>query len=635
MAAVTPFARFGSSVLSLSLLLAMFGALAPGPVDAVTVSGAWSAKIGSAGANGTATINLYTTGKGALVLKLKKLPAATSLAVTLHKGTCAAVGTVLVKFPLIKSTSAGAAARTSTLTAAQGSSILAATAGTGKLALRVGTGRTAKCGVFTVLPVQPYVAARVTVGRNPAGVAVAPSGAWVTNWWDNTLSRIDPATNGVLQTLSLTLTGNAGPEAIAWGDGSLWVTVTDYDDSGNTLAGSVLRVDPASGQVQATIPLGRGAYDIEVTPAAVWVPAYDDGTLARIDPATNAVVAAIPVCAHPAGVASGFGSAWASCEDGTLVRLDPATNQVVKTIATQSTGGYVAASTNAIWMTNAGHVGSPDGSVTRVDPATNTVVANVPVGSYPEAIAAAGGSLWIGSFDTPTVVRVSATTNAVLARITVAAPVYEIAATDHAVWAVSNFKAPDTGAPPVGTITRINYAGVVQGPFAATPPPATTPSPTPSPTPGAPTPTPSPAAGGTPYSGTYFTLSIPAGWTQVPGADPESVAWSSSGGQMIMAQSVASSASLDQFVATTITIWKSAFGVDPEQNDAITLGGAPARLLAFHVTVGNLTMYWPEAICVHNGRAYQVEFTDLAGNESADRALFQNVLASFAFTSAG
>ena len=111
----------------------------------------------------------------------------------LHKGTCSSVGAVLLKLPSIKTGRTGTAARTSSLTAGQVSTITAATAA-GTIAIRIGTGSARKCGAFSQLAITPVVVARITVGRSPSDVAIAPNGVCVTNWWDNTLSRIDPAT---------------------------------------------------------------------------------------------------------------------------------------------------------------------------------------------------------------------------------------------------------------------------------------------------------------------------------------------------------------------------------------------------------------------------------------------------------
>jgi len=637
------FARGGCAALSLSLLVGALLTVSPTAVSAATVSAAWSAKIGGGGANGSATLQLSTSGTGSLALKLVKLPASTSLAVTLSKGTCSSVGATILTLPAIKTTSAGAAARSSTLTATQASAVTAATAGTGTMAIRIGSGSTAKCGLFAALAVQPYVAATITVGREPHGVAIAPSGVWVTNYYDNTLSRIDPATNAVLQTLPLKLSESAGPKAIASGDGSLWVTVTDFDASNNPLAGSLLRLDPASGAVQATIAVGRTPGDVVVTPTAVWVPAYADSTLARIDPATNTVVATIPVCTKPAGVASAFGAVWVSCYDGSLARIDPATNTVVTTIQTQASGAYVVASDTAIWMTNPGHVDAADGTVTRVDPGTNTVVASVTVGSGPMEIDYAGGSLWIGLYGAPTVVRVSATTNAVLAQITVASPVYAIAASDRSVWAAlwSGSQSAES-AKPSTTVTRINYAGVTPGPLMAAPPaaptpsaPTTSPSPTASPS-AAPAPTASPMTGGAVATdNTYFSFTLPPGWEFIPpqpGDDPSMAYYAGPGNLGMMAWSAPTSRTLEQVSADLIASNKAGLGA-PEQTETVTMGGAPGRMLTYHGFFhgGDYYAYVLEAFCVHNGRVYQVVFVNSAGNETADHALVLSVLASFKF----
>ena len=134
----------------LALILTMTGVA---PVGAATVGAAWRASIGSAGVNGTATIQAYTTGSGSFALKLAKMKAATYQPVTLSGGTCSSLGSTLITLPAIKTTSSGTASRASSLTAAQVATLTSATKGTGKIAIRVGSSTTGgvKCGVFTVL----------------------------------------------------------------------------------------------------------------------------------------------------------------------------------------------------------------------------------------------------------------------------------------------------------------------------------------------------------------------------------------------------------------------------------------------------------------------------------------------------
>ncbi len=113
-----------------SLTISMVMALAAiAPVSAATVKSSWLARIGSAGVNGTATIQSYTSGNGAIVLKLAKMKPSTLLPVVVSKGTCKSVGSTLLTLASIKTTSAGSASRTTSLTAARVNAIRAATKG--------------------------------------------------------------------------------------------------------------------------------------------------------------------------------------------------------------------------------------------------------------------------------------------------------------------------------------------------------------------------------------------------------------------------------------------------------------------------------------------------------------------------
>lgn len=147
---IGPGGRFLSFGVGLALILTLGDAV---PAGAATVTNAWQAKIGSAGANGTAIVQEYTNGTGSIALKLAKLTASTSLPVKIHKGTCSSVGAVLLTLPSIKTTSVGAASRTSTLNATQVKAVALATTGSSGIAIRVGSGSTLKCGVFRSRPV--------------------------------------------------------------------------------------------------------------------------------------------------------------------------------------------------------------------------------------------------------------------------------------------------------------------------------------------------------------------------------------------------------------------------------------------------------------------------------------------------
>jgi hypothetical protein len=150
--------------------LALVGSLALVPTaSSATVTSAWQAKIGSRGANGTAKVQVFNTGTGSLTLRLAKMRPATLFPVVLHKGTCSAVGPVLARLDSIRSSNAGAANRTTSLTVTRVRAILAATR-SGKVAIRIGSGSALRCGVFSALPIatpQPSPSASPTPSISP------------------------------------------------------------------------------------------------------------------------------------------------------------------------------------------------------------------------------------------------------------------------------------------------------------------------------------------------------------------------------------------------------------------------------------------------------------------------------------
>ena len=66
-----------------------------------------------------------------------------------------------------------------------------------------------------------YAAAQIGVGQEPKGVAVGAGAVWVANAGDGTVSRVDPATRKVVNTIEV---GNR-PVGVVVAAGLVWVTV--------------------------------------------------------------------------------------------------------------------------------------------------------------------------------------------------------------------------------------------------------------------------------------------------------------------------------------------------------------------------------------------------------------------------
>ena len=153
------------------------------------------------------------------------------------------------------------------------------------------------------------------------------------------LSRIDPTANRVAGTVT---TGN-GPTAVATGFGDVWVT----DSFENTVS----RIDP-TGVVTHTIPVGRGASAVAVGERAVWVVDTLDDTVVRIDPQTNSVTRTTSVGHYPSGIAVGAHAVWVTNRnDGTVSRIDPEKNTVVKTIKVGNSPAGIVVAADSVWFT--------------------------------------------------------------------------------------------------------------------------------------------------------------------------------------------------------------------------------------------------------------------------------------------
>jgi streptogramin lyase len=173
-------------------------------------------------------------------------------------------------------------------------------------------------GLLQIDPTTGEVLQRVQVEASPGPPVYAYGFVWVAS--TDSVTKIDPVTATVVGELSV-------PNVQASGDGSLWGVGDDA---------SVVRVDPASGKVQATIPIPR-AIAVSVDGPTVWVlvaprssnptlfyPVRGTAAVERIDPATNAVIGEpLPLMdLQPLALSSGDGKVWiADFDQGVVTRI--------------------------------------------------------------------------------------------------------------------------------------------------------------------------------------------------------------------------------------------------------------------------------------------------------------------------
>ena len=116
--------------------------------------------------------------------------------------------------------------------------------------LTQGGGSTANASVSAnavgVIDSKGAIAAQIPVGVAPGGVAAGVDAIWVSNTGENTVSRIDPSTNDVRQTISV----GGGPSGAAVTPDAVWVV--------NGLDATVSRIDTQTNQVSQVVAVGNG-----------------------------------------------------------------------------------------------------------------------------------------------------------------------------------------------------------------------------------------------------------------------------------------------------------------------------------------------------------------------------------------
>jgi YVTN family beta-propeller protein len=206
--------------------------------------------------------------------------------------------------------------------------------------------------------------APVMVG-SPAGLAYGDGSVWAVNSAERTVSRINPATHAVVQTIPV----GSQPTALTVTGTDVWVT-----NSGDA---TVSRINTAANAVVDTVPVGNVPVAIDSGPSGVWVANQGDNTVDRIDPTSGIVTpASIEVGGQPGGIAVGEHTVWvANSQAGTVSRVDPASGDVSGPISVGAGPAGIAVTPEAVWVAN-----SLDLTVSRLDPATGRVTATVGVG---------------------------------------------------------------------------------------------------------------------------------------------------------------------------------------------------------------------------------------------------------------
>jgi virginiamycin B lyase len=187
-------------------------------------------------------------------------------------------------------------------------------------------------------------------------VGVGAGAVWVEYDLGTTVARIDPATNTVAATLRLP----NPPAALAVSDQAVMVVTNE--------SGVAYQIDPAINRVVASIPICRGGQAVAYAAGAFWI-GCAEGHLLRVDPVTHRVTATVALggtVGSPGDMVADSRMVWVTNLGDVLVGIDPQTNTVLGSLPVTSPGSpYItglAVGPGAVWLTTSG------GTLIRFEP---------------------------------------------------------------------------------------------------------------------------------------------------------------------------------------------------------------------------------------------------------------------------
>jgi hypothetical protein len=202
-------------------------------------------------------------------------------------------------------------------------------------------------------PIEARIAHTVDTGATAESVAADGGSAWVVTYdferGSGRVLHLDAFTGGVVARIPI----DGFADNIAAGGGSVWVAATD---AGGRPA--LNQIDGRSDQITGTVPGVTGP--IAVDASGIW--AVRGTSVVRIRPDSLEIDARIPLSEAPLDISVGGGSVWVlertvdgeGVSSGPLAQIDAATATVVRKVEFASTGEWLAATEDGVWVASDG-----------------------------------------------------------------------------------------------------------------------------------------------------------------------------------------------------------------------------------------------------------------------------------------
>jgi streptogramin lyase len=235
-----------------------------------------------------------------------------------------------------------------------------------------------------------------------------------------------------------------GVPTLAWDGSSLWAAV--WADGPGVL-GSLVSIDPATGQAHRPLPLPPSARPYLLAASADGLFVATDRRVLRIDPVAGRVIASLALPGHPRTILQARGSLWVTLADGPLLQLDPVHLRITRSLPVLAAPDSLTIVPGAVYVTD-----DRDRALVRIDPRNGRLVSTVSIGAAgaapPSVVTVYGDSIWV--YEGSSVVRLALGGKRLLDRISLPDGHGAMAAGTGGVWVTGSFGVaridPATGA---------------------------------------------------------------------------------------------------------------------------------------------------------------------------------------------
>jgi class 3 adenylate cyclase/ABC-type transport system substrate-binding protein len=222
----------------------------------------------------------------------------------------------------------------------------------------------------------------VSIGRD-AGWTVGGGAIWVADANEPQVIRVD-AQYGSTSRIHLPKgpeKSSQNPRAVAFGAGSLWISQGPR----------ILRLDPATGKVRATIP-SNDAQLLTFGDGALYAATQYNGDFFKVDPKSNRVQWRSHLHPWLPDIEAAAGWLWVTVDsDAGVYRFSEADGSQSGFVHTGEGSGALAVGGGSIWVGN-----WRAGTISRVDP-VSSAVKTFPTGNAPNGLTVTpDGRVWVG-----------------------------------------------------------------------------------------------------------------------------------------------------------------------------------------------------------------------------------------------